>query len=157
MYRKCDRLRSMSLVEAIKEIQGQIKAKKQEVKTAQAELEELEAELEGARLLLKNSSSRRRRRSSNKRAFSSQPEIPYKLESSVGRAVEVLREAKHPLRIDELIQAIRGHGYEVNKGTLVGNLSRYVKEQKIFFKPERSRYGLVEWQPQEAGADMTWN
>lgn len=142
----------MALAGAIKEIQDQIKAKKAAIKLAQAELYELETELASAWALLKNSAPRGRRPLRKPRAGS--VGVSYKIDSSVGHAVEVLREVKHPLHIDALVQSIRERGHEAQKTTLVGNLSRYVRESKIFSKPERSHYGLLEWEEEGREAPM---
>lgn len=74
---------------------------------------------------------------------------PYKPDSSVAWAVDVLREADQDLHIDVLVERIRAKGHEVEKPTLLGNLSRYVKDGKVFTRHSRSHYGLLEWQQKE--------
>jgi hypothetical protein len=65
--------------------------------------------------------------------------------SSVGRAVEVLRQAGKPLHIAEIIRAIEARGGSVRKDTLVGNLSRYIKAKQVFYRVSPSVYGLLEF------------
>lgn len=64
--------------------------------------------------------------------------------SSVGRTVAVLRRAGKPLHVDEIIKQIEAEGAQVNKTTLVGNLSRYVKAKLVFYRAEPSVFGLAE-------------
>jgi hypothetical protein len=64
--------------------------------------------------------------------------------SSVGLTVPILRHAGRPLHITEIIGAIEAAGHTVNRTTLVGNLSRYVTEKRIFYRPAPSTFGLLE-------------
>ena len=64
--------------------------------------------------------------------------------SSIGLTVSVLREAATPLYIDEIIKRIAENGHKVKKTTLVGNLSRYIKDKKVFYRAAPNTYGLVE-------------
>lgn len=65
--------------------------------------------------------------------------------SSVGLTVEVLHHASKPLPVDEIIRAIEARGQTVKKTTLVGNLSRYIKAKKVFYRAGPNVYGLLEW------------
>lgn len=63
--------------------------------------------------------------------------------SSVGRTVEVLKRAGKPLHVDEIIKQIEAEGHKVNKTTLVGNFSRYVKAKRVFYRAAPSVFGLL--------------
>lgn len=64
--------------------------------------------------------------------------------SSVGRTVEVLKRAGKPLHVDKIIKEIEAQGHKIIKTTLVGNLSRYVKAKRVFYRAEPSVFGLIE-------------
>ena len=64
--------------------------------------------------------------------------------STVGRSIEAIRQAGKPLHVKELLKRLDADGHKVNKSTLVGNLSRYVKLKQVFYRPGPSVYGLLE-------------
>jgi len=119
---------------------------KQRIKALEAELRRLYADLEEARRALKTEPKRLRSRKGSRLRATSLDREPYKPGSSVALAVEVLREAGSHLHIDTIIERIKAKGHDVTKSTLVGNLSRYVKEGLVFTRHSRSHYGLLEWQ-----------
>ena len=57
----------------------------------------------------------------------------------------VLRQAGKPLHIKEIIRGIEAGGHKVMKTTVIGNLSRYVKDKRVFYRAGISTYGLLEW------------
>lgn len=63
--------------------------------------------------------------------------------SSVGRMVTVLERAGKPIHIDDAIRQIEAEGHQVNKATLVGNLSRYIKDKRVFYRAAPSVFGLI--------------
>jgi hypothetical protein len=130
-----------SLADAITQTKARIRA-------LEAELRRLHADLDEARRALKTEPGKRRMRNrkGSKLQLPALSREPYKPDSSVARAVEVLQEAGHHLHIDELVRRIEGKGHRVMKSTLVGNLSRYVKVGEVFTRHSRSHYGLLEWQ-----------
>jgi hypothetical protein len=66
--------------------------------------------------------------------------------SSVSRAIAVLRERGAPLRLETIVeQILEKFNQPVNKGTLGGMLAAYVKAEQMFCRPERGKYGLIEW------------
>lgn len=63
---------------------------------------------------------------------------------SVAKAVDVLREAGKPLYVMDIIKAIEERtGEKVKKDTLVGNLSRYIKTKKLFYRAGPNVFGLI--------------
>ncbi len=121
------------------------------IKEKQALIAKLQSELDEARALLggvrtggvarvqfvpagKRKSAHRLRRT---------PVLPYKPNSSVGKAVKVLKKAGVPMHVDELAAKI---GRKVKKTTLVGNLSRYVKAGLVFCRTAPGEFGLLDWQ-----------
>lgn len=64
--------------------------------------------------------------------------------SSVGRSIEILRQADKPLRIAEIMKRLEASGHKVNKSTLVGGLSRYVKLKRVFYRAAPNTFGLME-------------
>lgn len=65
--------------------------------------------------------------------------------SSVGLAVGVLKRAGKPLPVTDIIRELQAQGHNVVKTTLVGNLSRYVKAKRVFFRAAPSIFGLLEF------------
>lgn len=65
--------------------------------------------------------------------------------SSMGRAVEEMRENGKPLHVDEIIKRAKAKGHDIKKNTLIGNLSRYNKEKRVIYRAKPSVYGLIEW------------
>lgn len=65
--------------------------------------------------------------------------------SSVGRTVRVLKRAGKPLPIDDIVREIEAEGDTVNKTTLFGNLSRYIKDKRVFYRAAPGVYGLLEF------------
>jgi hypothetical protein len=64
--------------------------------------------------------------------------------SSIGLTIEVLRQAGKPLRIQEILKRLDAGGHKTGKNTLVGGLSRYVKQKRVFYRPHPSTFGLLE-------------
>jgi hypothetical protein len=64
--------------------------------------------------------------------------------SSVGLTVAVLKRAGRPLHINDIIKEIEREGHTVKKITLVGNLSRYITRNRVFYRLSPSVYGLLE-------------
>lgn len=126
------------------------------VKQKQAQIARLQAELDEVRGILESDDSapkplspaplRRRSRSSRKGLNSR----PYKAKSSVGWTVKVLKEAGEPTHVDEIVSRIEKRGHKVKKTTLVGNIARYIKQGKVFYRAGPNVYGLIEWQRKEA-------
>ena len=129
----------MSLVSAITEI-------KQRIRALETELARLHSELEAARKALETGQRRPRARKPSRLNPPALATEPYKENSSVARAVDVLREADRDLHIDTLLEKVNERGPKVGKSTLVGNLSRYVREGHVFTRHSRSHYGLAAWQ-----------
>ncbi len=137
------------------------------IKQKQAAIAKLQAELDEARALLtggtrqkppqagaresvespmpRTTTPRHRKRAAPRRsrpAFAPKGEIVPT--SSVGRTVTVLKRAGKPLHVDEIMKQIETEGHKVSKGTLVGNLSRYVKAGRVFYRAAPSVFGLIE-------------
>lgn len=125
------------------------------IKQKQAAIAKLEAELDEARALLSGEAIKAAGRPTPSRAFKGR--VPHKGRSvlvgvsgvlptsSVGRAIDALREAGKPLHVTEILRRIEAqHGEKVNKTTLVGNLSRYIKAKKMFYRAGPNVFGLIE-------------
>ena len=87
------------------------------------------------------------------RGDSPQPRVPQRRRrpiqqgSSTGRALRVLREAGKPMHIKAIIAATEtdGHPDEVQKPTLLSNISRLVRAEDTFTRVSPSVYGLREF------------
>src|SRR2546428_5326925 len=109
---------AMALQGEIREILALLRAKEDERRKLDVEIAALRSELEAAWALLANTPAGKKRIRRTRR----RPSHPaYKPESSVGRAIDVLREAKEPLHIDTIVERIQAAGYPVAKTTLAGN------------------------------------
>ena len=64
--------------------------------------------------------------------------------SSVGMTLEVLRHAGKPLHVNEIVKAVEVLGKKISKTTLTGNLWRYVKDKRIFYRAGKNTFGLIE-------------
>ena len=64
--------------------------------------------------------------------------------SHTAHAIEVLREAKKPLHVDDLIAQMEALGHPAPKASVVGALARHVTNRRIFYRPKPSVYGLLE-------------
>ena len=61
-------------------------------------------------------------------------------------AADVVRKAGTSLHVNDIISGIeREYGQSVRYATLVGNISRLVKKEKIFERTGPNRFGLLEW------------
>jgi hypothetical protein len=70
--------------------------------------------------------------------------------SSVAWAEAILHERGKPLHVNEIIGRIeRRFRQQVRYATLVGNLSRMVKNKKTFHRFGPNVYGLAEWPREE--------
>lgn len=66
--------------------------------------------------------------------------------NSVQWAADVLRDTNRPLHVNEIIQAIsRKHRVNVKYATLVSNLVRLVKAEKVFQRMGPNVFGLKGW------------
>jgi len=126
----------------IREAQALLRAKLEERKKLEAEIALLEAELEGAALLLANTPSLRRR---GRRGRRLRVLAPFREGSAVGLAVAILRDAREPLRIVDIIERLRDAGHSVTKATLAANISRALKQHRIFEQVGKGTFGLKEW------------
>ena len=71
---------------------------------------------------------------------------PIRKTSSVGHAVEVLRDRDQDMDADLLVATINERfGSNVTKTTLVSSLSRYVRAGDTFTRPRPGAYGLIEF------------
>ena len=72
--------------------------------------------------------------------------------SSVGRTLALLRQVGRPMSADDILTALnaQGHPGQVQKPTLVSNLSRYVQHHDTFTRPAPNTYGLTEFNKSDA-------
>lgn len=67
-------------------------------------------------------------------------------DSTVGRAVAVLRVVGGPMHVDRMLSVLNADGQRpVQKATLVSNLSRYVNMGWVFTRPGSNVFGLLDW------------
>lgn len=129
------------------------------IKEKQVQIAKLKAELDEARALLNGgapsrgiivSGGHRQLRGSSlaPRTSRRSRRAVFKPESSVGLSVRVLKQEGSPLHAKDLVERIGKLGHKVNKITLVGNLSRLVKAERLFFRAGPNVFGLREWQKQ---------
>lgn len=122
-----------------------LRQKQQRAAELRQELTQIEAELAEARELLaagKSQPSKARAR----RVPVGTAKRPIQSNSSVDWAKRVLDMVKTPLEVDDLLGKIRQiGGPQIQKPTLVSNLSRYVKQGNTFNRTAPNTYGLIEW------------
>jgi len=124
------------LVEMIREKQARFQELAEEMAV-------LRKELEAARALLSEGQTPRRVvRHAGRRPKGQEPIKP---DSSAGLALKILRERGRPMHANAILQRIREQNHEVNKGTLIGQLTRYVNQRIVFNRPEPNTFGLLEW------------
>lgn len=124
----------MNLIAAIKE-------KQEAIMKLQGELDEARAMLDGAGKVPRIRPTRGTGRGGRPKAAMT----PYDPNSTAGKAVSVLRDVGKPLHVGDLISHIERRGHNVNKTTLVGNLSRWVKKRELFYRAGPNKFGLREW------------
>lgn len=87
-------------------------------------------------------STRRRARPASQRR-----DKPFRPGTTVYWAQEALRYRGQAVHIDQLVEDVyRLSGTKVEKSSLVGNLSRYVRQGVVFNRPGEAQYGLIEFQ-----------
>lgn len=60
---------------------------------------------------------------------------------------DILREAGHPLHIDEIIRiAGEARGVELHRESIVSALSKKLLEGKVFRRTGRNEFALLEWE-----------
>ena len=60
---------------------------------------------------------------------------------------DILREAGHPLHIDEIIRiAGENRGVELHRESIVSALSKKLLEGKVFRRTGRNEFALLEWE-----------
>ncbi len=124
-----------------------IKEKQAAIAKLQAELDEAKALLNGAGLRAVAEPSRSPLRAVRiKGRLRGKRAAPFKAESSVGLAIRVLKQEGSPLHAKDLVERIGKLGHKVKKTTLVGNIARLVKTEKLFFRAGPNVFGLREWQ-----------
>lgn len=64
--------------------------------------------------------------------------------SHTSRAVDILREAKRTLSVEEILKRMEPGGNVPPKSSLVSALARHVKNGKTFYRPKPGTYGLLE-------------
>lgn len=75
-------------------------------------------------------------------------EAPRKERKSNTKIVaDILREAGHPLHIDEIIRIAReARGVELHRESIVSALSKKLLEGKMFRRTGRNEFALLEWE-----------
>ena len=66
--------------------------------------------------------------------------------SNTGLVADILREAGHPLHIDEIIRiAGASRGVRLHRESIVSALSKKLLEGKVFRRTGRNEFALIEW------------
>lgn len=124
---------SNDLIQAIRE-------KRQLILDLRRQANELEAELAAATTVLAEPLKAKRRGPMNRKR-------PIRPQSTVWWAQKVLNHHRQPMAIDDLVRRVEEFsGKAVRKSTLVSNLSRYVKADDTFCRPEEGFYALKEFE-----------
>jgi hypothetical protein len=67
--------------------------------------------------------------------------------SNTKLVADILREAGHPLHIDEIIRiAGEARGVELHRESIVSALSKKLLEGKVFRRTGRNEFALLEWE-----------
>ena len=67
--------------------------------------------------------------------------------SNTKLVADILREAGHPLHIDEIIRiAGESRGVELHRESIVSALSKKLLEGKVFRRTGRNEFALLEWE-----------
>ena len=121
------------------------------IREKQAQIERLQAELDEARRLLFGNARATGFAKQNVIYATDALKPPPRSTGSVQWTEEVLRDAKKPMHVNDIIAAInRRFGTSVQYSTLVGNLARLVKSKRTFRRYGRNVFGLLEWaEPEE--------
>ena len=79
------------------------------------------------------------------------PQSKPPVENSIrSKAVQILREHRSPMGGAELTDAVNERfSSTYSKASLVGEVARLVRRRETFARPEKGRYGLLEWQEAE--------
>ncbi len=64
--------------------------------------------------------------------------------SDVGKCMEMIRKAGHPIHINELVTGLGKESTKAARMSLSGSLSACVRDGKWFTKPEPNTFGLIE-------------
>ena len=126
----------------IREIQVEIQRHQREITRLNGQLDDARTILSGKLIVIPDAASTARRR-------------PIRKASSVGHALNVLRDRAMPMDVDRIITRINERfGVEVSKPTLVSSLSRYVRNKDTFTRPEPGVYGLIEFETKKDAVPM---
>lgn len=119
------------------EIQKRIEKKKAEIAELEASVRDariyVQALEEAVRLLPRDSSSE------------VDAEVTLRAGSNVSKAMEALRTAGRPMHITDLLKAIGKDVDRDHRSALSGSLSSYVRQGKVFTRPEPNVFGLLEF------------
>ena len=69
--------------------------------------------------------------------------------SQVERAYRVLEAAGTPVHVGEILNRMGDGDTAAARRSLVGSLSRYVRQEQIFSRPARGTFGLLAWETGE--------
>lgn len=121
------------------ELEGKIRRK-------EAELAALEAQLREVRTYLTALQDMRRMmdKAGSANASSTVGSRGIREGTTVHRALEILREAGHPLHISELLKRLGKPNTRDAGAAVTGSLSSYVRRGQIFTRPKPGTFGLVE-------------
>jgi hypothetical protein len=77
------------------------------------------------------------------------PEPKIRPGSIVALALETLRKHESPMHVTKLLEAMGKHPNHDQKVSLSSSLSAYVRDNKLFTRPEPNVFGLREWSSKE--------
>lgn len=116
----------------------------QRIAEIDAERQVLDAQLADIRRLVGATTAPPKKRSS--KPWAAQRDRPLRQGTLVYYAEKVIRTKGEPVYIDTLVDHIRSlSGLNVQKSSLVSNLSRYVRSGVVFSRPGEGYYSLLEF------------
>ena len=71
--------------------------------------------------------------------------------SNTKTVADILREAGHPLHIDEIIRLAGSRGVVLHRESIVSALSKKLLEGKVFRRTGRNEFSLLEWEVKQHG------
>jgi len=121
-----------------------IRKKEQEITDLTKEIDDLELQLAEARSYLK--ALRDMEKVLPKGQDSELADKELRPDTDLARARDLIRKAGQPLHISKILEGLGKEVNRINKASLSGSLSTYVRNQTIFTRPKPNTFGLLEFE-----------
>jgi len=128
-----------------RKIESNVKRKEEEIQHLKDELRAAEAYVQALQDTL---------RQLPKEVSGSEGDVTLREGSVVAKTLEVLKKAKKPMHVGDILIAL---GKEITKETrasLSGSLGAYVRDRKVFTRPKPNVFGLIEWEQPEDSEEL---